>query len=124
MEKKQIKKVMKKKGVKNGLLKKKLGEQCIYCNCNNPLVLTIDHKNPLIRGGPDEDSNKQVTCFTCNQLKGGLNDKEFKQYMKALKILKEVNKLKLDVKQAPLLFSSHAFPRKLKELEDEEKGNI
>lgn len=77
-------------------LKKKLGLKCAYCECNNPLLLTIDHIMPKSRGGNDDISNKQVCCFICNQLKGPMDDKEFKKYFKALKQMYDVSKIRLD----------------------------
>ena len=69
---------------------------CVYCGCNNPLMLTVDHKKPKRRGGKDDEKNLQSCCWVCNQLKGSLTDKEFKQYMKALKILFKLCKIKID----------------------------
>lgn len=106
-------------GVRNARLKKKLGEKCVYCGCNNTLVLNIDHKKPTKRGGLDDDKNKQVTCFTCNYLKGALTDKEFKEYMKALKILKDLNKIKLTFDsqgQPKLSFYEHGHPSTITEM--------
>jgi len=57
------------RAIHNDKLKKKLGYVCVYCGCTNRLILTIDHKTPLAREGKDEDSNKQVCCYVCNQLK-------------------------------------------------------
>lgn len=117
----KIKIEKKKKGIYNNKLKKKLGEQCVYCGCNNILILTIDHIKPLARGGEDSKKNKQVVCFTCNQLKGILTDKEFIKYMKALKILKNLNKMKLIFNQngqPNLLFNERAYPQTIKEMEE------
>ena len=50
----------KRKGIRNNKLKKSLGENCVYCECNNVLILTIDHLKPLVRGGDDSNKNKQV----------------------------------------------------------------
>ena len=74
---------------------KKLGEVCVFCGCNNKLTLTIDHKVPLSRGGKDVDENKQVCCWTCNQLKDSLNNGEFRRYYSALQILKDLEKIKI-----------------------------
>lgn len=104
-----------KKGIKNSKLKKKLGENCCYCGCNNKLILTIDHIVPLIRGGKDEDSNKQVTCSTCNFLKGGLKNNEFKKYYKILQSLKDLQKVKLETEQPKLIFRAGFFPQEEKE---------
>ena len=95
-----------------GELKKKLGEKCVYCDCTNTLFLTIDHKNPLVRGGEDIDSNKQVCCEVCNKLKGALNHSEFVKYMKALKILKELCKIKMEAISPKLSFRPDHYPLK------------
>ena len=73
---------MKLNGIKKNNLRKKLGEVCVYCGCKNKLILTIDHKTHLARGGVDNEKNKQVCCFICNQFKGVLTHEEFKKYNK------------------------------------------
>ncbi len=80
-------------GLKKNNLRKRLGEVCVYCGCKHKFLLTIDHKHPTVRGGEDIDKNKQVCCFTCNQLKGALTHEEFKKYIKALNLLDDVNRL-------------------------------
>lgn len=49
---------------------------------NKGLDFTTDHKIPLSRGGPDISSNRVPCCFRCNQVKGDLTDKEFKEFVK------------------------------------------
>lgn len=113
------------RGVRNNKLKKKLGEKCVYCKCENILTLTIDHKKALSRGGEDIDENKQVTCFICNQLKDVMSDKEFKEYMKALGILKDLNKIRMTFNtqgQPSILFNEKGYPQTIKEME-EKNGN-
>lgn len=112
-------------GIKKERLKKKLGYQCVYCGCNNKLVLTIDHIIPITRDGKDEDTNKQVTCYICNQLKGGLTDNEFRKYYKLIQGLKDLQKIKLEIEQPNLIFRPNYFPQKDKETEDwwKEKNN-
>jgi hypothetical protein len=87
-------------------LKKKLGEKCVYCGCENSLVLTIDHKKPLVTGGADTEENKQVVCYTCNQLKGAMNDKEFKEYFEALKQMRKEYKIKLKMTPPVVIFKN------------------
>lgn len=92
-------------------LKNKLGNKCVYCGCDNILFLTIDHKTPLNRGGTDDKNNLQVCCLPCNSLKGALTEKEFLQYMKALKILKNLCKIKAAwPMNVPLEFKQHFYP--------------
>lgn len=100
-----------KAGIRKAKLKKKLGNQCIYCGCNNKLVLTIDHIIPRIRGGKDIDENKQVCCYLCNQLKSGLNHKEFKKYYKILQGLKDLEKIRLEIDQPKLVFKPNHWPQ-------------
>lgn len=90
--------------------KEKNGNKCVYCGCTNKLMLTIDHIIPLVRGGPDTDENKQVCCYICNQLKGPLNDEEFKEYMMALEILQELTKVRLDINIDPIVFNQQYYP--------------
>lgn len=101
---------MKLNGLKKNNLRKKLGEVCVYCGCKNKLVLTIDHKIPLARGGADNEKNKQVCCFICNQFKGALTHEEFKKYNKALNILEGLNKLFFKMPQPQIIFKPHDFP--------------
>jgi hypothetical protein len=92
-------------------LKKKLGNKCVYCDCNNKLLLTIDHKMPKSRGGKDDDTNKQVCCWFCNQLKGSLTDNEFKKYLKSLYTLKELCKVRLKFPDnLDVMFNANHYP--------------
>ncbi len=98
------------KGIKNESLKNKLGDKCVYCGCSNPLILTIDHRNPTARGGIDEDKNKQIACFICNQLKGALTHAEFKLYFRSLLNLHKLKKVSFFIPQPKLTLHPHAFP--------------
>lgn len=93
-------------------LKKKLGEVCVYCDCNNKLLLTIDHKIPLSKNGKDVNSNKQVACFFCNYLKSNLSHKEFKIFLKNLYSLYDLGKIKVMVNQINIRFNTLGFPIK------------
>ena len=73
----------------------KEGKVCTYCNCDNPITLTVDHIIPTVRGGSDDKWNKQVVCLICNFLKGPLTDEEFRKYLSALKDLHSLCKVKL-----------------------------
>lgn len=98
----------------------KNNKQCVYCGCNNPLMLTVDHKVPVSRGGTNDLVNLQPCCWICNQLKGSLTVIEFKKYLKALKILHELVKLKIVFPQRlELKFSPAYYPDYDYKIEDE-----
>jgi 5-methylcytosine-specific restriction endonuclease McrA len=79
-------------------IKEKSNYTCKYCKCENMLIMTVDHVIPLDRGGTDVVSNLACCCYTCNQLKGNLLPAEFREYLKALKILKKLGKFELSMK--------------------------
>jgi 5-methylcytosine-specific restriction endonuclease McrA len=57
---------------------------CFYCGVEfgeGWKAMTIDHLEPLSKGGPDEDWNKVLACKRCNRWKGG---KSFKNFMELL----------------------------------------
>jgi len=95
---------------KNKMLKKKLGERCVYCGCNNKLLLNLDHKIPKSNGGKGLKKNRQVTCIFCNYLKGNLSQKEFKVFLKNLYSLYDLGKLNIRVNQFKIRFSPNGFP--------------
>ena len=105
-----IKSEIVKKGKARRKFKEKNGNKCVYCGCTNKLILTVDHINPKIRGGKDTAKNKQVCCFICNQLKGGLTDEEFRKYMIALEILYDLIKVDLQIKINPIRFKPGFYP--------------
>lgn len=97
----------------DGQKKRKLkhNKACVYCGCNFPLMLTIDHKVPKSRGGQDDEKNAQVTCWFCNQLKGNLCHDEFLKYRRALNLLYELEKVRIQFpNQLPLLFRPTHYP--------------
>mgnify|MGYP002641066439 FL=1 len=91
-------------------IKLKYKHTCVYCGCKNKLILTVDHKVPLNRGGTDDNSNLTCSCFICNQLKGSLNDIEFESYMKSLEQMKDLCKIKLMIKDITLTFNEGYYP--------------
>ena len=104
-------------------IKKKQGEICVYCGCTNPLILTIDHIVPLSRKGKDEDKNKQVCCFICNQLKGPLNHEEFLGYFESIKNLFKLHKIRINnlPQQIGLSFMQQHHPDFIYKREEEKK---
>lgn len=78
-------------------IKKEQGNICKYCNSNNPLIMTIDHRKPKSNGGENKDENLDCVCAICNYLKGCLSPKDFKEYMKGLIILHKLCKAKIKI---------------------------
>lgn len=96
VEGKEVKRLNKKTNwIRNNKIKAIKGEICVFCGCSNSLFLTIDHKTPLSRGGTEENKNLQVACDFCNKLKGSLNNQEFRAYLRQLKGLRKLNKIKV-----------------------------
>lgn len=97
-------------GAKKRAIKKRYGNQCIYCGCTNKMILTIDHTVPLARGGSDDDKNKASVCFVCNQLKGALTEKEFRKYLKALYSMWDLCKVNIKLSQFSIQFNHSFYP--------------
>lgn len=80
------------------LLWEKQEGKCFYCkqrlHDGEKIYFTVDHKNPSSRGGKKDLDNLCLACPDCNNLKGSLNDKEFKV---ALDLLKQgkINRMKI-----------------------------
>lgn len=56
------------------------GYQCKSCGkTNREAQLNIDHIIPLAQGGPDDISNFQTLCSTCNQKKKHRIDPRFQR---------------------------------------------
>lgn len=100
-----LKKVKAKRRITNG-------KACVYCGCTNPLIMTVDHKTPLSRGGKDTKENKQPCCFVCNNLKSGLLHSEAVEYFKALKKLHRLCKIRISnlPQRIELKFSQQHHP--------------
>lgn len=49
-------------------------EICYYCE---EKATTVDHKNPISRGGNSVEENLTACCEFCNNVKGHMNEKEF-----------------------------------------------
>lgn len=52
-------------------------KKCKYCLSTENL--TIDHKNPISRGGTNERKNLQCLCKRCNSIKSSLSDGEVRR---------------------------------------------
>lgn len=62
----------------------KLGKRsCFYCHCamtmkiNLPNTLTVDHRQPLSKGGANAMENYAPTCSDCNNCKADMTEAEF-----------------------------------------------
>lgn len=62
------------------LLKTVPKKKCRYCLSTENL--TIDHKNPLSRGGLNERKNLQCLCKRCNGIKSNLSHGEVQRLFK------------------------------------------
>ena len=74
-------------------IKKRDKYTCHYCECKNKLLLTIDHKIPLSRGGNSSTSNMVCCCMVCNKLKGNMLPNEYTTYLKGLLELHKLGKV-------------------------------
>jgi 5-methylcytosine-specific restriction endonuclease McrA len=50
------------------------GYKCVWCGSQKNLQ--VDHIEPLLKGGTDEDANLRTLCGSCNIKKGGKYDHE------------------------------------------------
>lgn len=69
----------KEKGINRIRIKDKLMHEqhgrCPLCNADLSTVKTsLDHKIPVSKGGTDDIHNLQLTCFSCNLIKGTHTD--------------------------------------------------
>ena len=57
---------------------------CFYCqglmtgNIGKPSKCTVDHREPLSRGGADHESNWVLACLSCNGAKADMTEAEFR----------------------------------------------
>ncbi len=57
---------------------------CFYCqrmmtgNIGTPSKVTVDHREPISRGGADHASNWVLACLDCNGRKADLTESEFR----------------------------------------------
>ena len=111
VRKKVILEKIRDEAIKKKEIKERNGNKCVYCGCTNKLVLTIDHKIPKIRGGTDEESNLQVCCWCCNQVKNNLTDEEFREYLPSLEKLYELRKIRvLFPQRLQVIFNPDYYP--------------
>lgn len=98
------------------VVKHENGHTCAYCGCSNPLMMTIDHRIPLTRGGTNEKTNLVTACIVCNWLKGELTEDEFAEYTEALYVLRKLRKVELKIDNCHLKFNMSARPLDIKEI--------
>jgi len=69
-------------------LRKEQGFKCYYCERNFGKTklthCTIDHVQPVSRGGKDDWENMVAACYRCNVMKGNLNYEEFADFCRSL----------------------------------------
>lgn len=65
--------------------------KCFYCGIEVKvgINLHLDHKMPIIRGGPHTIENLAPSCATCNLKKHRMTDVEYKEYLERKKLLME-----------------------------------
>ena len=62
--------------------------KCVYC-ARKPGIDLMDtaHKNPVSKGGSDQERKLQLLCRTCNTRKGATSDRQFRTKFKAAGVL-------------------------------------
>ena len=51
--------------------------KCMYCGRKPGIdLMDIDHKNPMAKGGSEQNRNLQLICRTCNTRKGATTDRQ------------------------------------------------
>ena len=86
--------------------------QCVYCGERfEPVLLTVDHVQPRMRGGDRSGGNLVTACGACNARKGGMRLAEF---------------LRTDETARANFFrlaAPHVWPRILRAVEEEVRRN-
>ena len=66
-------------------LHEKQQRRCMYCGVQGGTSkFQIDHMEPVVRGGSNEESNLQLLCGSCNLHKGIQTDQEFRKRYRQL----------------------------------------
>lgn len=66
--------------VRSNLLQQQKHE-CYYCHRYlSHTNVTLDHKQPIARGGTNEIENLVAACLPCNNDKGVMTEEEFKSF--------------------------------------------
>ena len=69
---------------------KRAGFHCELCGISADIrALEVDHIIPRILGGPDELSNLQALCYSCNAMKRDRDDTDFRKIRESYKIREE-----------------------------------
>jgi len=70
--------------------------QCYYCRAPLSFAMSLDHKQPIARGGKHAYVNLAVCCERCNRLKGQLSEAEFSELLRLLALLPAVARQDLE----------------------------
>lgn len=58
------------------------GQPCHYCgDILTPQIISLDHKDPLNRGGSSHPGNLDCVCKRCNRRKGELTEGEYQRLL-------------------------------------------
>lgn len=57
---------------------------CAYCRMPLSFAVSLDHRQPLARGGKHALDNLAVCCERCNRLKGMLTEAEYRELLMLL----------------------------------------
>lgn len=74
-------KLRSKRWIKNHLINK-FGAVCSYCGTTLETMkdITLDHIQPVSKGGSDLLDNFQLACYDCNHMKSDMPLEEFLEY--------------------------------------------
>jgi 5-methylcytosine-specific restriction endonuclease McrA len=69
---------------------------CEYCRAPVSFAVTLDHADPISRGGKHALDNLAICCSRCNSMKGMLTEAEFRKLLTFLALLHPVARTDLE----------------------------